>query len=349
MLDRQPRPTRRRDRTLASRTFPTRESHLPDARVAPSGIASRTFGRLDHVRVPTAIDVDTAAIRCHGHVRHTPLLRTEVNGRPCLLKLEHLQRTGSFKLRGALNALASGERPTQVITASGGNHGLGVATAAKSLGLPATVYVPETVPEAKARRIEEAGATLVRHGVSYAECASAAHDAVARTGARYVEAYNDPDVVAGQGTVAREVVREAPEVDAVVVAVGGGGLAAGTALGSDGGTTVAVEPHGCSCLHQALAAGEPVDTDVDSIAASALGATRIGDVPFSVLRSANLTSVLVTDDDILAARDLLWEEFRLAVEPAAAAPLAALVAGRVPGELPCLVLCGANTTWTPSA
>lgn len=300
------------------------------------------------MRVPTAIDVDNAATRVHGHVRRTPLLRTEVGGRTCLLKLEHLQRTGSFKLRGALNALASGARPEQVITASGGNHGLGVATAAKSLGLPATVYVPETVPEAKARRIEEAGATLIRHGTTYAECAAAAHDAVARTGARYVEAYNDPDVVAGQGTMAREVAQDAPDVDAIIVAVGGGGLAAGTALGSGGRTTVAVEPRGCSCLHQALHAGEPVDTDVDSVAASALGATRIGEVPFAVLRTADVASVLVTDDEILAARDLLWEEFRLAVEPAAAAPLAALVAGRVPGELPCLVLCGANTSWTPS-
>lgn len=316
---------------------------------ARPGAASRPFGTLCRVRVPTAIDVDTAAARGRGHIRHTPLLRTEVNGRPCLLKLEHLQRTGSFKLRGALNALASGERPEQVITASGGNHGLGVATAAKSLGLPATVYVPETVPESKARRIEEAGATLIRHGATYAECAATAHDAAARTGARYVEAYNDPDVVAGQGTVAREIAQDAPEVDAIVVAVGGGGLAAGTALGSDGRTTVAVEPEGCDCLHQALTAGEPVDTEVDSVAASALGATRIGEVPFAVLRSTQVTSVLVTDDEILAARDRLWEEFRLAVEPAAAAPLAALAAGRVPGELSCLVLCGANTTWTPSA
>lgn len=309
----------------------------------------RAFGRLGRVRVPTAIDVDTAAARCHGHIRHTPLLRTEVNGRPCLLKLEHLQRTGSFKLRGALNALSSGERPEQVITASGGNHGLGVATAAKLLGLPVTVYVPETVPEAKARRIDQAGATLIRHRATYAECAAEAHAAVARTGARYVEAYNDPDVVAGQGTVAREIVRDVPEVDAVVVAAGGGGLAAGTALGAGGRATVAVEPHGCRCLHEALAAGEPVDTEVDSVAASALGATRVGEVPFAVLRSANLTSVLVADDEIMAARDRLWEDFRLAVEPAAAAPLAALAAGRVPGELPCLVLCGANTTWTPSA
>ncbi|GAA5129326.1 threonine/serine dehydratase [Haloechinothrix salitolerans] len=275
-------------------------------------------------------------------------MRTEIGDRECLLKLEHLQRTGSFKLRGAVNALASGERPEQVITASGGNHGLGVATAAKSLGLPATVYVPETVPEAKARRIERSGATLIRHGTTYAECAAAAHDAATRTGARYVEAYNDPDVVAGQGTMAREIARDAPDVDAIVVAVGGGGLAAGTALGSDGRKTVAVEPHGCGCLHQALHAGEPVDTDVDSVAASALGATRIGDIPFAVLASADVTSVLVTDDEILTARDLLWEEFRLAVEPAAAAPLAAFAAGRIPGDLPCLVLCGANTTWTPS-
>jgi threonine dehydratase len=148
----------------------------------------------------------------------------------------------------------------------------------------------------------------------------------------YVDAYDDPNVVAGQGTVAAEVVEDAPDVDAIAVAVGGGGLAAGTALAS-GRLTVAVEPERCCALHHALAAGRPVDAEVVSVASSALGATRVGDVPFEVLSTHPVTSVLVSDAEVLSARDRLWEEFRLAVEPAAAVPFAAWLAGQVPGEL----------------
>ncbi|ONI83331.1 threonine dehydratase [Saccharothrix sp. ALI-22-I] len=287
-------------------------------------------------------DVAAAADRIRPHARRTPLWRTEVDGRPIVLKLEHLQLTGSFKLRGALNTLLAAGSPDRVVTASGGNHGLGVAKAAQLLGLHATVFVPVSAPEGKVRRIEASGAKLIRHGDTYAEAVLAARE----TPGFYVEAYNDLIVVAGQGTVAAEVVADAPDVDVIAVAVGGGGLAAGTALAS-GLPTVAVEPERCCCLHQALEAGEPVDSEVRSVAASALGATRVGDVPFEILRSHPVTSVLVPDREILAARDRLWEEFRLAVEPAAAVPFAAWLAGQVPGELACVVLCGANTDWTP--
>ncbi|GAA0600694.1 threonine/serine dehydratase [Kutzneria viridogrisea] len=297
---------------------------------------------------PTAADVAEATDRIRPYTRRTPLLRTEVDGRPLVLKLEHLQLSGSFKLRGAVNALRHGERPDQVVTASGGNHGLAVATAAGLLGVQATVYVPEGTPAGKARRIEAAGAKLVRHGRHYAEAAAAAVDEAAASGARYLPAYDDPAVVAGQGTMGAEIVADAPEVDAVLVAVGGGGLAAGTALAIGPRQTVAVEPEGCSALHQALAAGEPVDVAVESVASSALGATRVGAVPFAVLNAPGTRSVLVSDAELLAARDRLWEEFRLAVEPAAAVPFAAWLAGRVAAELPCVVLCGANTDWTPA-
>lgn len=291
---------------------------------------------------PAAVAAAQATIA--PYIRSTPLLHAEVDGRPLVLKLEHLQRSGSFKIRGALTALLNGaQRPERVVTASGGNHGLGVATAAALLDLPATVYVPETVPATKARRIEETGARLIRHGATYAQAAAAATEAAAEPGARYLPAYDHPDVIAGQGTVAAEIVAAAPEVDAVAVAVGGGGLAAGTALAAGGRVTVAVEPERCSALHQALAAGEPVDAEVDSVAASALGATRVGDLPFAILTAAPVVSLLVTDEELLAARDRLWDEFRLLVEPAAAVPFAAWLAGRVPGELPCIVLCGANT------
>jgi len=289
-----------------------------------------------------ASEVSLAAKRIAPYARHTPVMRVEVDGRPVVLKLEQLQLTGSFKVRGALNALLA-DRPARVVTASGGNHGLAVATAAALLGLPATVYTPESVPAAKARRIEATGAKLIRHGATYAEAAAVAS---AVSDARYLPAYDHPLVIAGQGTCAAEAVADASDVDSLVAAVGGGGLAAGTVLGAGGRPVVAVEPTGCAALHAALAAGHPVDTAVDSVAASALGATRVGDLPFGILRSA--TSVLVSDAEILAARDRLWEEFRLAVEPAGAVPFAAWLAGHVPGELPCLILCGANTDWTPA-
>lgn len=293
--------------------------------------------------LPTAASVAEAAAAIAPYVRRTPVLRAEVDGRPLVLKLEHLQRGGSFKLRGAVNALTAGPRPEHVVTASGGNHGIAVATAAALLGLPATVYVPVGAPEGKTRRIEAAGARLVRHGATYGEAAVAALDEARAPGVRYVPAYDAPAVVAGQGTVTAEAVADAPEVDSVVVATGGGGLSAGAALAAGGRDVVVVEPEGCCCVHRALAAGHPVDAPVDSVASSALGATRVGAVPFEVLSAAGVVSVLVTDAELLAARDRLWEEFRLAVEPAAGAPFAAWLAGRVPGERACVVLCGANT------
>jgi threonine dehydratase len=297
--------------------------------------------------IPTPADVIAAAERIRPHVRRTPLLHTEVDGRPVVFKLEHLQRTGSFKLRGATNALLAGERPERVVTASGGNHGLAVATAAGALGVPVTVHMPSFVPELKARRMAEAGATLVRHEDMSDVFAAAKADGEL-PGHRYLHPYDDPDVVAGQGTVTAEIVSDAPDVDAIVVAVGGGGLIGGAAVAAGGRRIVAVEPEHCCCFNAALQAGRPVESDVDSIAASGLGATRVGDLPFQLLQDVGAASVLVSDKEIVIARDRLWEEFRLAVEPAAAVPFAALLAGHVPGELPCLIVCGANTDWTPS-
>ncbi|GAA4539398.1 serine/threonine dehydratase [Amycolatopsis samaneae] len=301
----------------------------------------------DPIVSPTVADIRAAATRIRPYARHTPLLRAEVDGRPLALKLEHLQRSGSFKFRGAMNALLDGPLPDRVVTASGGNHGLGVATAAALLGVPATVYVPESAPEAKTVRIEQTGAKLVRHAATYGEAAASALAAADAPGTRYLHAYDDPSVVAGQGTVAVEIVADAPDVDAVVVSVGGGGLASGVTLGADGRRVFAVEPEHCRALNAALEAGEPVDVSLDSVASSALGATRVGDIAFDVLSGPSVTSALVGDAEILAARDRLWAEFRLAVEPAAAVPFALWLAGRVEAELPCLVLCGANSAWTP--
>lgn len=293
------------------------------------------------------IDVHAAAGRIAPHVRRTPILAAVVDDRPVLLKLEHTQLTGAFKVRGAVNALVAKGIADRVITASGGNHGLAVATAARLLKLFATIYVPRGVPEEKARRIEATGADLVRDGEHYAEAAAAARDAADRNGVAYVHAYDDPDVIAGQGTIGLEIAADAPGCDAIAVGVGGGGLAAGVAVAAGSRRIVTVEPEGCPSLHDALAAGRPVPSPVNSVAASALGAAVVGTLPFGILRD-RAHPALVSDAAILAARDRLWEELRLAVEPAAAAPFAAWLAGRVPGLLPCVVLSGANTGWRPA-
>jgi threonine dehydratase len=299
----------------------------------------------------TLDDVRQAAARIAGHARRTPVLTTMIDGRPLTLKLEFLQVSGSFKFRGALNAVtvavAGGAR--QVITASGGNHGAAVAAAARLRAVPASVYVPHGTPEAKVRRIAAAGAQVVEHGQRYADAEVAARAEAARSGGTYVHAYNDPPVIAGQGTVGLEIIEQAPECDVVVAAVGGGGLAAGIGVAIDTERTlVAVEPENCDCLHVAFAAGAPADAPAEGVAASALGASRAGDLAFAILSRRPAELAHVTDAEILAARDRLWEELRLAVEPAAAAPFAAWLAGRVPGSRPCLVLCGANADWRPS-
>ena len=299
-----------------------------------------------------------AARRIAGYVRRTPLLTTRIDGREVSLKLEHLQAAGVFKIRGALNALLArrerGRPFTSVVTASGGNHGLGVATAARWLDIPATVYVPATVPDIKASRIVAAGAEVVKTGRVYADAERAAREFAAGQGRFYVHAYDDPAVVAGQGTLAAEIVADLPECDVVAVPVGGGGLLAGVsgALAAIDRPArrrvVGVEPEGCPTLHAAVEAGEPVDVGADSVAASALGASRIGGLALDAYRANPVGLALVSDKEIIAARDRLWEDFRLAVEPAAATVVAAWLAGQVPGAHPCLVLSGANATWTPA-
>jgi threonine dehydratase len=296
---------------------------------------------------PTPAAYRAAAARIATYVRRTPVLRATADGRPVAFKLEQLQVTGVFKIRGALNALLE-NRPAQVVTASGGNHGLGVATAARWLGVPATVFVPATVPEVKARRIAAAGAEVVKTGSVYAEAELAAREFAARDRLYYVHAYDDPAVVAGQGTAGLEILEDIPDCDAVAVPVGGGGLLAGVTGAIAPVRVVGVEPEGCPTLHAAAAAGEPVEVGADSVAASALGASRAGDLALAAYRAHGVALALVSDAQIVAARDRLWEEFRLAVEPAAATVFAAWLSGQVPGGNPCLLLSGANADWIPA-
>ena len=301
--------------------------------------------------LPSPADVAAAAGRIAPHVRRTPLLRVELAGRTVWLKLEHLQVTGSFKARGATNAVLSlPDTPAAVVAASGGNHGLGVAHAAAVVGAAATIVVPDAVPEEKARRLSAAGASVVRHGAQYAEAEAHARTLAESMDAPFLHAYADPAVIAGQGTVAHEILADVGDViDAVVVAVGGGGLISGTATAcrDTNVAVVGVEPVGIPTLHAALAAGGPVDVEVDSLTASALGARRTGDINFAIARDGVQAVHLVSDADILAARDLLWNEVRIAVEPAGAAGLAALLSGQLDAGEPCVVLCGANSAWQP--
>ena len=301
---------------------------------------------------PTAADVTAAALRIAPHVRRTPVIRAELAGRGVWLKLEQLQVSGSFKARGATNAvLALPSPPAAVVAASGGNHGLGVAHAAAVVGAAVTIVVPETVPAEKARRLVAAGASVVEHGREYAEAEAHARDLAGALHAPFLHAYADPAVIAGQGTVGSEILTDLEDrIDAIVVAVGGGGLIAGIAVAAEQSKVrvVGVEPEGIPTLHAALAAGEPVDVAVDSIAASALGARRTGELNLAIAQDAVDTVALVSDADILAARDLLWDELRLAVEPGAAAGLAALLSGAIDSEAPCVVLCGANAAWQPA-
>jgi threonine dehydratase len=299
---------------------------------------------------PGMAAVVAAAERIAPHIRRTPILAAELAGRPVLLKLENLQVSGSFKARGALNAvLATADAGAEgVVAASGGNHGLGVAYAAGRAGLSATIVVPDTVPEEKARRLDAAGAQVVRHGHEYAEAQDHAEALAVERGEPFIHPFADPRVVAGQGTVGLEILQDS-EPDVILVAVGGGGLISGIAVAVEGrADVVGVEPLGIPTLSAALAAGRPVDVEIRSITASALGARRTHALNLELAQRLVREVVLVSDAEVLAARDMLWDTCRLAVEPAAAAGLAALVSGRVEAHLPCVVVCGANSAWAPA-
>ncbi|RYB92111.1 threonine/serine dehydratase [Nocardioides oleivorans] len=299
----------------------------------------------------TRDDVLAAHDRIRGRVRRTPLL-APVGPDTAWLKCEQLQHCGVFKTRGAFNrqlaALERGELgDAGIVVASGGNAGLAQAYAARELGIRATVFVPETAPAVKVARIEAYGAVVRRAGREYAEAYSAAVTFAGAEGAVLAHAYDQPDVVAGAGTLAEEVLEDEPSIDTIVMAVGGGGLYAGVAAAARGrARVVAVEPTSIPTLHSAIEAGRPVDVQVSGVAADSLGARRIGDLAFAAQQAEAPVPVLVSDDDIVRARQELWREHRIASEHGAATAYAALLAGAyVPadGERVAVVVCGANT------
>jgi threonine dehydratase len=306
-------------------------------------------------------DIVEAAARIRGRVRRTPIHRHEPGDDwfpwgGCF-KLEFMQYTGTFKARGAFNRILSAAERGEldpavgIVAASGGNAGLAHAYAAAAIGVPATVFVPTTSSPAKLHRLETYGATVVPRGIEYANAFEAAMQHVADTGAVYCHAYDQPEICAGAGTLGLEVLDQletlGQEVDTVLVSVGGGGLMSGVATAVEGRSrVVGVEPVQAPTLSRALAAGEPVDVAVSGVAADSLGARRLGAIAWGVATRTGVTSVLVEDKAIVSARQQLWDRYRLAVEPGAAAALAALTSGSyrpAQHERIAVVLCGANT------
>ncbi|WP_296870850.1 threonine/serine dehydratase [Tibeticola sp.] len=289
-----------------------------------------------------------------GFLRETPLWKLPgqalgIDAAQVWLKLEHLQVGGSFKARGMLNRLLAHQPLPEagVIVASGGNAGIATAAAARFLGVRCEVFVPEVSAEAKRARLRALGAQVVVTGASYAEALEACLARQRETGALLTHAYDQPEVVAGAATLARELEQQAGAApDAVLVSVGGGGLIGGVAAWfEDRSRVIALEPEGAPTLYRAREAGQPVDVAVGGLAADSLGARRIGAIAWDLTQAWVREAHLLSDAAIREAQLWLWRELKLAVEPAAALGLAALRTGAVavqPHERVALILCGAN-------
>ena len=297
-------------------------------------------------------DIEDARRRIAGDVRHTPLLRIggQQLGIDCAelwLKLEQLQVGGSFKARGMFNRMrANPLAEAGVVIASGGNAGIAVAVAAQALGVRCEVFVPETASHAKRDKLAALGAVVSVVGASYADALAASLERQAQSGALLMHAYDQREVVIGAATLATEVEQDAGVPDRVLVSVGGGGLIAGIAAWfRDRCRIDALEPELAPTLFRAREAGRPVDVAVSGIAADSLGARRIGAIAWELTQRYADAAHLLGDAAIRAAQQAMWHELRLAVEPAAALPLAALTSGVVlprREERVLLVICGAN-------
>ena len=300
----------------------------------------------------TRSEIASARHRIEPDIRHTPLLRIRGSqlGIDCAqlwLKLEHLQVGGSFKARGMFNRMRANPIPgAGVVIASGGNAGIAVAYAARSLGVRCEVFVPETASRAKRDKLAQLEAVVSVGGASYADALAASLERQAQTGALLMHAYDQPEVVIGAGTLGAEVEQDAGVPDRVLVSVGGGGLIAGVAAWfEDRCRIVALEPELAPTLFRAREAGRPVDVEVSGIAADSLGARRVGTIAWEIAQRHVHEAHLLGDPAIRTAQEALWSKLRLAVEPAAALPLAALTTGRVvprSDENVLLVICGAN-------
>ena len=287
------------------------------------------------------------------YIRRTPVVETEaadfgLSGSPIAFKLELFQHAGSFKSRGAFANLLRRRVPKAgVVAASGGNHGAAVASAAKRLGVPAKIFVPRVSSPAKIERIRETGADLTIVGDRYAEALAASERWASESGALAIHAFDQPETILGQGTLALELSAQTPELDTVLVGVGGGGLIAGIAAWYQGQVrVVGVEPEAAPTLTRAFEAGRPIDAPTGSIAADSLAPARVGELVFPIARRWVERVVLVSDDDIRRAQLALWKILRVVAEPGGAAAFAALLSRRYEpkaGERVGIVVSGGNT------
>ena len=288
------------------------------------------------------------------YIRRTPVIEIDaadfgLGASPICFKLELMQHSGSFKVRGAFaNLLMRAVPSAGVVAASGGNHGVAVAYAAGQLGVPARIFVPSIASPAKIARIRECGADLVVVGERYADALAASETVIAQSGALAVHAFDQVETLLGQGTLALELEEQVADLDTLLVAVGGGGLIGGIAAWFERRLrVVAVEPEAAPTMHRALAAGRPVDAEVGGIAADSLGARRIGKLAFDIAQACIDRVVLVSDDAIRAAQRALWDAIRVVAEPGGAAAFAALLSRGYQSEKServGVVLCGGNTT-----
>ena len=292
--------------------------------------------------------------RIREHIRRTPILAMDgsdfnLSAFPVILKLELFQHTGSFKARGALtNLMMRDVPPAGVVAASGGNHGVAVAFAAQKFNVAARIFVPSVASPAKRQRIEEYGATLVIAGERYADSLEASKLWQEESGAMPIHAFDQMETLLGQGTVGLEFDEQAPELDTLLVAVGGGGLIGGIASWYQGKIKmVGVEPETAPTLAKALEAGRPGEAEAGGIAADSLAPRRVGELMFPIAQKFVNRVLLVSDDEIRAAQEQLWRAARVAAEPGGATGLAALTSRKyVPtkGERVGVLICGGNTT-----
>jgi threonine dehydratase len=292
-------------------------------------------------------ELEEAAGRIAPFVVRTPLERSRAlsvsSGVDVWLKLECFQATGSFKLRGALNALMTLERDRPIVTASAGNHGLGVARAAQILGMEATVVVPETASAAKVEALRESGAELRLIGQTYDDAEGAARRIAADREAEFVSAYNDARVIAGGGTVALEILADVPRVTTLVVPAGGGGLISGIAVAAAGRNVVGVQSTASPGLHASFIARERVEVEVkDSLADGLAGSVEAGSITLELIAQYVTDMVLVEEAQIAEAMRWLLEHEHVLVEGSGAVGVAALLGGlRTTGDV-AVVLTGRN-------
>ena len=298
-------------------------------------------------------EIEQAARTIAPYVRVTPVLQVRpedfgLTGFALQLKLECLQHSGSFKARGAFASLLLRDVPAAgVVAASGGNHGAAVAYAAMRLGVPAKIFVYSACAPAKVARIRSYGAELVIGGDRYADALAASEAWADESGAMRIHAFDQTETLLGQGTLGAQLSPQTPDIDTLLVAVGGGGLIAGIASWYRGGVkVVGVEPESAPTLTAALNAGTPVDAPAGGVAGDSLAPQRVGELVFPIVREHVSDVVLVTDDDIVRAQQSLWDVARIAAEPGGAAAFAALLSGRYrpgQGERVAVLVCGANT------